>query len=105
VAHRLEWPIYVLLDLDEIATEIAQDSPERGKAFVRRVFQAAERLKHMPFSGRIVPEHGMPHIREIIVKNHRVIYLVMDDMIEFWMVIHSARSFPPDHILDRKTLP
>jgi toxin ParE1/3/4 len=43
--------------------------------------------------GRIVPELEQPHIRELLVRRHRLIYEVFESKVEILAFIHGARDF------------
>jgi plasmid stabilization system protein ParE len=44
--------------------------------WVRRLIDTAERIALFPSSGRVVPEVDRPDIREVILENYRIVYLV-----------------------------
>ena len=48
----------------------------------------------MPRCGRIVPELDDPMFREVIYRNHRIVYRIIgaDDDIEILAVIHGAHN-------------
>lgn len=58
---------------------------------VRRVVAAVERLEEFPDSGRIVPELGLQHIREVIVGPYRVVYRRKSAEVEIATVFRASR--------------
>jgi plasmid stabilization system protein ParE len=96
MAFKLIWSPSARLDLKDIATFIAEDSPSAAERFVRNLFQAVERLGDFPESGRIVPEFGDPDIREVIRKPCRIVYRVRrrKRTLEIARVWHAARGTP-----------
>lgn len=51
-------------------------------------------LKTMPRIGRIVPELKSYDFREVIYRNYRIVYRIVDDEnIEILSVLHSSRDF------------
>lgn len=56
---------------------------------------AAERLEAFPASGRIVPEIGDKSLREVILRNYRIVYFHLPDegKVEVLTVFHSSRQF------------
>ncbi len=96
MAFKLIWSPSARLDLKDIATFIAEDSPSAAERFVRSLFQAVERLGDFPESGRIVPEFGDPDIREVIRKPCRIVYRVRrrKRTLEIARVWHAARGTP-----------
>ncbi|MFP3981959.1 MAG: type II toxin-antitoxin system RelE/ParE family toxin [Desulfobacterales bacterium] len=96
MAYKLIWSPTAKLDLNDIATFIAEDSPSAAKRFITGLFQTVERLADFPESGRIVPEFGDPAIREVIRKPCRIVYRIRNseeavDIIRVW---HAARGVP-----------
>jgi toxin ParE1/3/4 len=79
VACRLTWTEGATADVEDRANFLSQHSHEAAARFVRAVNDAAERLRDFPLSGRMVPEWRHRGRREIIVKNHRLIYRVEAD--------------------------
>lgn len=71
---RLIWTEPALNDLESIAEYIALDKPDAARRYVRRVFQAVERLSQFPKSGSIPPE--VPHLpyRQVVVPPCRIFY-------------------------------
>lgn len=51
-----------------------QQVPEVGERLIGEVISSVERLTEFPESGRIVPEFGVAHLREIILPPYRVVY-------------------------------
>ena len=62
-------------DLEEIkAWYIDQQVPDVGERLLGEVVSQVERLAVFPESGRIVPEFGIAHLREIIHPPFRIVY-------------------------------
>ena len=79
-------------DLVEIREWYAdQQVPEVGKRLAQEVVAQVERLADFPESGRIVPEFGLPNLREIIYPPFRIVYRVDDDHIWIIRVWRSER--------------
>jgi len=88
MAH-LRWTEPALRDLESVAEYIALDKPEAAKAFVRKVFRAADRLAHFPGSGRVPPEIPDLPYRELIVPTCRIFYRIDRGAV---YVVHVLRS-------------
>ncbi len=73
-------------------------APRYAEMFAIRVFNATDRLKIFPESGRIVPEINQHNIREVIFGNYRIIYRLQDDEVQILTVYHSARLLDPNKI-------
>jgi toxin ParE1/3/4 len=61
-----------------------QGVPEQGRRLVFDILKKSERLAKHPDSGRVVPEFGMPFLREVIVPPFRVVYRRDPNMI--WII-------------------
>lgn len=62
-------------DLEEIrAWYVEQHVPEVGERVLGELISHLERLTEYPESGRIVPEFGVSHLREIIQPPFRIVY-------------------------------
>lgn len=88
---EVRWTTQAADDIDAIAEFIAKDSPTYASLFASRVIDSAESLRDHPQIGRIVPELGVPAIRELIVGNYRIIHRTTADLVEILTVVHGAR--------------
>jgi plasmid stabilization system protein ParE len=62
-------------DLEEIREWYAeQQVPDVGERLLGEVVSQVERLADFPESGRIVPEFGVAHLREIVYPPFRIVY-------------------------------
>jgi toxin ParE1/3/4 len=73
---KVEFSPTALSDLEDIADYIARDDPIVAEQWVDKLVEAAEKIASHPRSGRAVPEIGDPRIREVIVRDYRVVYRV-----------------------------
>lgn len=82
-------------DLLEIFEFIAKDSKRYAKLQVNKIQSATELLKSDVEIGRIVPELNDYKIREIIVRNYRIIYRILNaELIHVLFIHHTSRKFP-----------
>ena len=88
---KVLWMPSALEDLRSLQEFISRDSEVYANKFVDDVFKVTERLEIFPESGRIVPEIGIPTVREVIYGSYRIIYELMDDMVNIVAVIHGKR--------------
>lgn len=79
MARRIVWTEPALEDLEAAAEYIARDSPRYAAAVVREAQAAARTLKRFSQRGHVVPELGNPAIRELLVRNFRLIYQVREE--------------------------
>ena len=83
-------------DLQNIVHYIPLDDREQARRFGMFLIQQARSLGQFPERGRVVPEFEDKSIREIIVKDYRVVYRVDRDkrtieIVRFW---HTGRGTP-----------
>ncbi len=91
--HGITFAVSAVQDLEAIRTWYAdQTIPEVGERVLREVFSAAERLADFPESGRIVPEFGIVHLREIIHPPFRVVYRLSRRQVRIIRVWRSERE-------------
>jgi plasmid stabilization system protein ParE len=93
---EVTWAPSALADVDSIAEFIARDSCDQAYLFVRRLFDAADHLRGLPFLGRVIPEVNDPSCREIIYGAYRIMYRVENDEVWITGVIHGARDWRPE---------
>ena len=91
---EIRWSPRSVTDLESIRSYIAQDSPLYADLVVQRLVAASSRLERFPESGRVVPEVGVPHLRELIVPPFRIVYRVSPNLAEIVTVFRSSRLFP-----------
>jgi plasmid stabilization system protein ParE len=79
-------------DLEEIrAWHADQHVPDAGEQLLREVFTQFERLADFPESGRVVPEFGVVHLREIIHPPFRIVYRLDKTRVRIVRVWRSER--------------
>jgi plasmid stabilization system protein ParE len=83
-------------DLEDIVRYISIDDPDNALRFGRFLIQHTTSLSHLPERGRVVPEFDDQSVREIIVREYRIVYRVDHqrrriEVIRFW---HAARGIP-----------
>ena len=91
---KVEWTESALEQLWAIHEYIAQNSPEYAQRVVDRLTRRTQQIRNFPLSGRMVPEHDRPQLREIIEGQYRIIYYIKPDQIDVIAVIHSTQQTP-----------
>ena len=92
---RIVWAVTAQRDLKMIRDYIAKDSKVNARRFVKRIKKSATALIRWPESGGLLPEKGVPSLREIFVGNYRVIYeFDGHETVSIVRVIHGARLLP-----------
>lgn len=95
---NVEWTRRARRDVLEIGDFIARDKPMAAAGWARRLIDAAERIALFPSYGRVVPEVDRPDIREVILDNYRIVYLVGATRITILTVFESHRMLRDDDL-------
>lgn len=91
---KLIWTRESLENIIEIENYISQDNPSKAVEFTDLLIEKCEYLIDNPEIGRIVPELSDPQIRELIVKNYRIVYRHIDEEIHILTVFEGHRLLP-----------
>ena len=89
---RVVWAAPALDDLDDLAAYLAATEPLAASRLVDRVFQAIERLRTLPASGRRLRDLPEGAYREVIVAPCRVIYRADGAVVH---IVHVTRGERP----------
>ncbi len=89
---EVKWSAEALSDLEGIAEYISKDSLFYASAFVQEALGVSATLSTFYERGRVVPELGHPDIRELFVKEYRLIYHISEIRIVILALIHGARD-------------
>jgi len=101
--RAVRWTNRAQRDLAEIGDYIAQDNPVAAERWVAALFKLAERAACFPLAGRRVPEIGRDDVRELLLRNYRLVYRVLDRAVDVLTVFEGHRLLPAniaDHELD-----
>lgn len=99
---KITWTREALNKLIEIEDFIAQDNPRRAEEFVDSLIERGELIKNNVRIGRIVPEISNTSIRELLIKNYRLVYQVQKSEIIILTVFEGHRLLRRDEILKGK---
>ena len=94
MAYRVGWTESAWQELDAAAQYIAQDSSHFASALIHEARLAAQSLRKSPNRGRVVPELMDNSVREIFVKQYRLIYELGPNRVVVLSFLHGARQFP-----------
>ena len=86
---KIVWTTTALRRVSDIASDIERDDPARAREVVARIFDKVETLQEFPELGRMVPEVGKPHIRELFVEPYRIVYGLKGSQISIRTVRHT----------------
>ncbi len=91
---EIKWTEKASNHLKAIYEYIAKDSRVYAKRYVESLIASTKKLKRMPECGRSVPEFEDYPFREIIYRNHRIVYRIhgVEEHIEILAVIHGAQD-------------
>lgn len=88
----VRWTARALAHLSEVEEYIAADSPAAAAKMLVSIFEATDRLRRFPESGRAAGEwNGRPY-REIIEPHYRILYEIQGEMVFILAVIHGRRD-------------
>jgi plasmid stabilization system protein ParE len=93
---RIVWLKEAIDRLADLELFIAQDSPTRAREFRNYLKDKSSVIAQNPYIGRNVPEFADPKIRELLVKNYRIVYRIAEERIEMLMVIEGHQLLKTD---------
>jgi len=100
---KLIWTDRGRRDLLDIGRFIAKDNPRAARAWVERLRDRARKAAESPLAGRVVSERADQDVREVFVRNYRIVYRVVDDAIHVLTVFEGHRLFPDDAVSDSRS--
>ena len=78
---KLAWTKRAQDDLISIGKYIAEDNLVNAKKWIKKLRARARKITDAPMSGRVVPEFENNNIREVLLGNYRIVYLVQNGTI------------------------
>jgi len=90
--RKVIWSFEAISDLEAIAEYISKDSKYYATSFVQKVLEVSKSLSKFYERGRSVPELSNPEIREIFVKEYRLIYQIKENQIVILGLVHGRRE-------------
>jgi toxin ParE1/3/4 len=81
-------------DLRRIASRIAIDNPKAALRWVQKLEQRARLAGRSPGLGRKVPEVDRQDVREAIVGNYRIVYIVQAKTVDILTIFDGHRLMP-----------
>lgn len=94
--RKLIWSDRALENLEAIGDFISEDDPEVAELWVERLKEKARSIPDFPMRGRRVPEVGLDTIREVLLRNYRIIYRIGDGSVEIVTIIEGHRLLAID---------
>src|SRR4030042_964610 len=90
--RKVIWSYEATDDLDALAEYIARDSSFYAAAFTQQVLDISRSLNVFSERGRIVPELGNPDIRELLIREYRLIYNIEQSRVVILAFVHGTRD-------------
>ena len=92
MARKVIWSYEATDDLATLADYIAKDSSFYAAAFTQQILDISCSLNEFSERGRIVPELGNPNIRELLIREYRLIYNIEQSRVVILALVHGARD-------------
>ena len=78
---KLAWTKRAQDDLISIGKYIAEDNIINAKKWIKKLRARTRKITDAPMSGRVVPEFENNNIREVLLGNYRIVYLVQNETV------------------------
>ena len=88
----VRWTVGAQNDLQALVAYITQGSAAYAATMSGRIVAATERLERFPELGRIVPEYEDPSLRELVVRDYRVVYRIRGGDVLIAAIVHGTRN-------------
>ncbi len=95
---KILWQPLALQRVNETIDFIARDRPLAAEKWAAGIFDLVERLQQSPKRGRVVPEVGREQVRELLYRNHRIIYRLDPDSVSVLTVRYARRLLDLEEI-------
>lgn len=88
---KVRWTAPAIADLVELRRYLKERNPKAAAAVAAHIRSRVALLRGQPLMGRAVPERA--EVRELVVDNYVIVYLVLDDAVEIERVWHGRQRF------------
>jgi len=85
-----------LLEIEEF---IAKDNPIIAQSLIDRLLSETDKLGVFPKMGRMLPEIPGSDLRELVIRNYRIVYRTYQQTIQILTVFESHKLLPERDIL------
>jgi plasmid stabilization system protein ParE len=92
MARQIVWSYEASADIEALANYISRDSIFYAAAFIQETLDVSRSLNEFSERGRVVPEFGDLNIRELFVREYRLIYSIEEDRIVLLGLVHGKRD-------------
>lgn len=91
---QINWTNDAKQDLRNIYEYIAQDSAYYAELTILKIVNKLENLQNNVKIGKMIREKQDPQFREILYKQYRIMYKVVeDDRVDILNIFHSSKNF------------
>jgi toxin ParE1/3/4 len=87
---NVTWTPEALRQLEGVLDYLAEAAHDYGDALSFEIESAVDSLTRFPQMGRIVPEFSRDDLREVIIDNYRLVYLVRPEGVRIASLFHAA---------------
>ncbi len=92
MAREIVWSEEAVADLEALANYIERDSTAYAASFIQEILDASKTLSELSKRGRIVPELNDSSIRELLIREYRIIYHIEKSRVVVLGLIHGSRD-------------
>ena len=92
------WAPRALRCLQAIGAYIGTDDPRAARRWIRRLRERARLAGRFPRAGRVVPEFGRDEVREILVRNYRIVYRILSKEVQVVYVFEGHQQLSSDDL-------
>ena len=89
---RIVWTTTALRRVADIVADLEVRDASHARETLTRIFEAVDVLTKFPEMGRVVPEVGKQHIREIFLEPYRIVYGIRRRQISIRTVRHMTEQ-------------
>jgi plasmid stabilization system protein ParE len=95
---RVLWTAASARRIEEIRDFVAVDDPAAASRLAAELVTLGESLRTLPLRGRRVPEFADRELRELILRNYRMVYRVRGSAVEVLTVFEAHRLIPNEDL-------
>jgi plasmid stabilization system protein ParE len=89
---RFEVSAEAAQDLRDIRAYLAASSPERAERVVGAIIERIEQIPEFPRAGVVAVDYAPARVRQLLVNDYRILYVVGAETVTVIAVIHVARA-------------
>jgi addiction module RelE/StbE family toxin len=94
----IQWAPLALDRIVEIGSYIYRENPQAAERWIRQAFERVKQLEDFPESGKKNKEADRSDIRELTMKNYRIIYRIEREKVSILTIRHAKQILPIEEI-------